>query len=125
MDFYKAIKKDSTIQALAKKIRSGDGTFADINKMVDAVSSLVLDAALAELNDAPTCEEVRAVLEMPLQQGHEYLVKLVTIIINQQYASIGVGLKALVPEYNKYRMADLIDAIVEGINNGHNDTGDS
>lgn len=113
IDYDKALQANKKTAKLEAKIRSGKGSFKDVHDLAaeaGKVAANVIDANLDEAypNGNIADDDVRAIVSPVLRKNHKLVTELAAIIINKQYQEAGVGLKAIIPEYDLYRETGIV-----------------
>ena len=112
MDYLTEIRKNSRIQQLEARIRK-TGSMKDVQKLASEtgkVMAQVIGSNLKEIypNGQIADADVRAIVSPVMKANHKYVSELSAVVINMMYEKAGVGLKAVIPEYDTYRETGLV-----------------
>lgn len=115
MDYITEIQKNQKIQSLELMVRA-KGDMKTLNKLAleaGHVASEVIRANLEEagIDQNSTIDEIRSVVSPVLRANHKYVSELAAVSINKMYKSNQIGLKAISPEYNKFREDEIVQMI--------------
>lgn len=104
------------IEQLEKKIRDGKGSMADVYEIAGKTGEEMAEKIEKQLqeefpNGQITEEDVRRIVSPFLRKNHEYIAELSAIVINAMYKANGIGLKAIIPHYNKFRENKIVREI--------------
>lgn len=103
---------------LEKKIRDGKGTFKDLHALSVAagkeLSAVVMRELKEEFPNGNISEaDARRIVRPHLLRNHAYISEMAAAVIDAMNKKAGVGLKAVIPEYNAYRENDIVKEIVD------------
>ena len=106
------------INELEKKIQDGKGTFKDASDIAGefgktATSEIAKQFKESFPDGSISEEEVRKIVSPIMRKNHDYISNMTCLVIEAMYKKTGVGLKAVVPEYNIQRENDLVKEISE------------
>lgn len=112
-EYGKALMKNPTIRKLGQKVDSGTITAAEMNRLCGEYGKMagrcIGDQLLAEYPNGHVSEDdVRVVVSPVLRQMHKLISEVTMKMINAQYEKAGIGIKAVVPEYNVQRENELV-----------------
>lgn len=103
---------------LEKKIRDGKGTFKDLHNLcVESGKKLTADI-VGQLNEEFPAgniseEDARRIVHPLMLENHKYISEMSALVINAMYKKNGIGIKAIIPEYNIYQENDIVKEIVD------------
>lgn len=103
---------------LEKKIRDGKGTFKDLHNLCVESGKALSASVIQQLNEEYpngniSEEDARRVVHPLMLENHKYVSELSALVINAMYKRNGVGIKAIIPEYNIYQENDIVKEIVD------------
>lgn len=116
--YTSAVKSDKRIQALEKRIRSGSGSYADIDVVASragqhagkAIAGTVRQSAV---DGMITKDVAAAILEPTMYDDYEYVSELAELVQQALNRRAGVGLKAVRPGWNQSRLDGLLEVLEE------------
>ena len=102
---------------LEKKIKEGRGTFTDLHNLAQIDGEEMADKIIKQLEEEfpggnVSEEDARRIVHPYLLENYEYISEMASMVINTMYEKNGIGIKAVMPEYNIYRENDLVMEIV-------------
>lgn len=116
MDYSKALMSSVTIRKLSQKADSGKLTSKELNRLAAEYGRIagecIRDQLVEEYPNGHVSEEdVRRIVSPILRQNHKYVSAVASMFLDAQYRKEGVGLKAVVPDYDLRREDDLVKEI--------------
>ena len=116
MDYSKALMSSVTIRKLSQKADSGKLTSKELNRLAAEYGRIagecIRDQLVEEYPNGHVSEEdVRRIVSPILRQNHKYVSAFASMFLDAQYRKEGVGLKAVVPDYDLRREDDLVKEI--------------
>lgn len=104
-EYGKALMKNPTIRKLGQKVGHGTITAAEMNCLCGEYGKIagrcIGDQLLAEYPNGQASEDdVRVIASPVLREMHKFISEITVEMINAQYEKAGIGIKAVVPEYN-------------------------
>lgn len=102
---------------IEKRIRSGKGTFTDLQNIAQKAGEEMADNIINQLEEEfpggnISEEDARSIVHPFLIENHKFITEMAALVINAMYKQNGVGIKAIIPEYNIDRENDLVLEIV-------------
>lgn len=112
-EYGKALMANATIRKLKQKADSGTITAKEMNRLVGEYGRLagrcMRDQLLSKYPDGHVSEDdIRVVVAPVMHQMHGLISEAMAQMLNAQYGKLGVGLKAVIPEYDKQREDELV-----------------
>lgn len=99
---------------IEKQIREGRGTFAGLHSLAKITGSEMADDIIKQLNTGAeiSLDLARQIIHSPLVKNHAYIAEMAAAVINAMYKLSGIGIKAIIPDYNIDRENDLVTEAV-------------
>lgn len=115
-EYEKSIMKSATIRKLMQKAEAGTIAAKEMNRLVSeygrVAGACVAFQLRAEYPDGSIPEaDVQSIIAPVIKQMHRMVVETVALMINAQYREAGIGLKAVIPEYDASRIGEMAKAI--------------
>ena len=112
LDYKTEIQSNDKIQRLDARIRK-TGNMTDVQKLADETGKVMAKVVGANLeeqypNGQIADEDARAIVSPVMKANHAYVSELAAVAINMMYEKSGVGLRAVIPEYDTYREIGLV-----------------
>jgi hypothetical protein len=103
---------------LEKKIKEGNGTFKDLHDLSMLCGRELSATVMAKLREEYSGRDIsdaeaRKLVRPILMKSHAYISEMAAAVIDAMYQEAGVGLKAVIPEYNAYRENEIVKEIVD------------
>lgn len=116
MEYRKALMANVTIRKLSQKAEKGTLSAGELGRMAaeygKVAGECIRDQLLEEFPNGNVSEDdVRRIISPILKQNHKFVSEIAAAYQNELYQKAGVGLKATIPEYNKYREDELVKEI--------------
>lgn len=116
MDYKKALMANVKIRRLSQKAEKGTLTARELNMLAAEYGKIagecIRDQLLVEFPNGHVSEEdARRIISPILKQNHKFVSEIAAAYQNELYKKAGVGLKATIPEYNKYREDEIVKEI--------------
>ena len=115
-EYEKGIMKNATIRKLLQKAEVGKITAKEMNRLVSEYGRVAGTCAASQLGEKYpdgniTEKDVQSIISPVMKQMHGFVSKAVASRINAQYAEAGIGLKAIIPEYDVNRISEIAKKI--------------
>ena len=109
----KAMHTNKEASQLYERIIGGNGSFEDLNDFAGITGRIAGEYITKQLGEEypvgnVTEEDVRRVVSPILKQIHRIVAEVAAIIQNENFKKAGVGLKAMISEYDKSREDELV-----------------
>lgn len=105
-------------EKIEKRIRDGNGTFYDLDMLAQITGKEMADKIIEQLEEEfpggnVSGEDARRIVRPYLLNNHKYISEMAAAVINNMYKKNGVGIKAIMPEYNISRENNLVIEIIK------------
>jgi len=116
MEYREAVRVDSAIQSIKKKLEVGTATHKDLSRLASLAGIIagkcMADALREEYPNGQVLEaDVRRIIAPIMKQNHKFVTEMAVLLQNAKYQQAGVGLKASPPDYNMKREDELVEEI--------------
>jgi len=113
-----ALKTDARIQKIQKKIEGGSSSFKDLDSLAAAAGIIAGECMAEQLReeypDGQVPEnEVRRIISPIMKENFKFVTEMAAAVQTAQYKKAGIGLKAVIPEYDTGREDELVKEISE------------
>lgn len=103
---------------IEKRIREGEGSFSDLDRLSQITGKEMADNIISQLEEEfpggnISGEDARRIVRPYLLNNHKYISEMAAAVINNMYKKNGVGIKAIMPEYNISRENNLVIEIIK------------
>lgn len=103
---------------IEKRIRTGEGSFSDLDRLSQITGKEMADNIISQLEEEfpegnVTGDGARKIVRPYLIDNHKYISEMSALVINAMYKKNGVGIKAIMPEYNISRENNLVIEIIK------------
>ena len=113
-DLKTELKNDNKIKQLTEQIKD-TGDMKALNRLGRMVGAKVLEKIDEGLKDSLIDESyVRSIVAPVLRSAYDYMSDVSAAVINGLYEKAGVGLKAIVPDYDAAKENEIIQEIMNG-----------
>ena len=115
-EYEKMLMRNATIRALKQKTEAGSITAKEMNKLIGeygkVAGACIAQSIQKEYPDGHISEsDVRRIVSPILKQCQKIVAEVVKYKLDAQYAKAGIGLKAVIPEYNTKREDEMVKEI--------------
>lgn len=116
MEYSKALMASVTIRRLSQKAEAGALTAKELYRLAGEYGRIAGECMRDQLikeypNGHVSEEDVRRIISPILKQSYRYVCEIAVAYQNGQYRKGGIGLKAVIPEYNTFREDELVKDI--------------
>lgn len=116
MEYKEAIRTDSAVQKIRKKMEAGTATHKELSRLASLAGEVAGKCMAEQLkeefpNGQVSEADVRRVISPIMKQNHKFVTEMAVLLQNTKYEQAGVGLKASPPEYNMKREDELVEEI--------------
>lgn len=112
-EYEKRIRNDKRLVALENKVKEDTARYSDARKMAEISGKIAAQCLAAQIRqEYPegqiTEPDARILLNGILHRNYRYVTEVTERIQNTLNQKVGLGLKAIVPEFDKDRESGLI-----------------
>lgn len=115
-DYGKMLMKNATIRVLKQKAEVGTITAKELTRLCELYGEAAgkyIETALTDLfpNGKAASEEIRSVISPILRMNHKLVGEATAMMINFQYKSAGIGIRAVIPEYDIQKEIEIAEEV--------------
>ena len=115
-EYEKALQNDPTVKAMKKKLEDGTANSKDLDRLSAAAGVIAGECMVSRLkeefpNGRISKDDVRRIISPIMKQNYGFVSEMAVLLQTAQYRKAGIGLKAVLPDYNTDREDELVAEI--------------